>query len=99
MASLGKVGNKELRVACCLVEMQGVAAVPISDVAQLVREHYDKVKYSGYSEADMTAELEANKKQRKCVAFLPVNIKSGATFITGQSKAQGGYEAKAVGTG
>ena len=40
----------------------------------------------------MTAELEANKAQRKCVAFLPVEVKPRPTSITGQSKAQGGYE-------
>ena len=99
MASIGKVGKKELRVALCLVNVKAVAAVPIDDVGELVREHYGKVKYSGYSEADMEAELLANKVQRKCVAFLPVERKSGATLITGQSKAQGGYEAEVVGTG
>ena len=99
MASLGKIGNKELRVALCLVEVQGVAAVQISNVAELVREHYDKVKYHGYSEADMEAELEAMKAEGKCVAFLPVSVKAGATFITGGAKAQGGYEAEVVGTG
>ena len=80
MASIGKVGKRELRVALCLVEMQGVAAVPISDVAELVREHYDKIKYHGYSEADMEAELKANKAQNRCVAFLPLHRKSGAAL-------------------
>ena len=51
MASIGKVGKKELRVALCLVNVKAVAAVPIDDVGELVREHYGKVKYSGYSEA------------------------------------------------
>eukprot|EP00937_MAST-01D_sp_MAST-1D-sp2_P003771 g3771.t1 len=66
------------------------AEVPISDVAQLVREHYDKVKRSGYLEADMAAELEANKAERKCVTSLPVGAKPGPTATTGQSEAQGG---------
>ena len=70
MASIGIVGGKQLRIALCVVEMQGVAAVPIADVGELVREHYDKVKYHGYSKADMEAELEANKAEGKCVAFL-----------------------------
>ena len=29
-----------------------------AQAAELVREHYDKVKYHGYSEADMEAELD-----------------------------------------
>ena len=88
-----------LRVALCLVKMEGVPAVPIDDVEKLVADHYDKVRYSNYSKEMMTAELVAMKAEGKCVAFLPVSVKAGATFITGQSKAQGGYEAEAVGTG
>eukprot|EP00937_MAST-01D_sp_MAST-1D-sp2_P004308 g4308.t1 len=99
MASLGRVGNKVLRVALCLVEVEGVPAVPIDDVKKLVADHYDKVRYSNYSKDMMAAELVAMKAEGKCVAFLPMKRKSGAAFITGGAKAQGGYEAEVVGTG
>ena len=99
MASLGKIGNKELRVALCLAEVQGVAAVPIGDVKKLVADHYDKVRYSNYSKEMMAAELGAMKAAGKSVAFLPVKAKPGTIFITGGTKTQGGYEAEVVGTG
>ena len=99
MASIGIVGGKQLRVALCVAKVQGVPAVPIVDVEELVAGHYDKVRCSNYSKEMVVAELEAMKAQGKCVAFLPIVKAGGTCLITGQSKAQGGYEAEVVGTG
>ena len=49
MASLGKVGNKVLRVALCLVKVEGVPAVPIDDVQKLV----DKLHGDGFLTHDL----------------------------------------------
>ena len=78
MASIGIVAGKQLRVALCVAKVQGVPAVPIVDIEELVAGHYDKVRYGSYSEEMMEAELEAMKAQGKCVAFLPMMKAGGA---------------------